>query len=335
MRSRPPAVSLWKRLALPAAWVALFFCSGPSGCSERIDLPPEPETPGGTGEIAYDVQYRWQEVPRFVDMVLTSGILYVIEDSLFVHAYLSEKATPVTNSFSFPDSIVAGGVRLERPVQLAAGPAKTLWIAFERPDRRLVQFRIASPPQPTGLWVRDEAFQEFGGIAADDDSGFVYVADPVASTVVKYAPTESGGARVAVLATLGDGDHFVQKPRGIHCFGDSLVLVDPQKNWLQVLAADVPFAGRGQVQGPESARLALHAPVDVWTDAEGRYYVAQQSQVLQIRPDGTIKEVVTERDALAAAMPAAVVANTTQVWVADPGSQLCTIYKINTVIEEP
>jgi hypothetical protein len=316
---------------------ALLLCStAPLGCSERLDLPPEPVSPGGpSGEIAYDVQYRWREVPPFGDMVLTSGILYVVEENARVHAYLSDKATPVTNSFSFPDSIVAGGVTLQRPVQLAAGPNKTLWVAFELPDLRLVQFKITSPPEPTGLWVRDEASLEFGGIAADNDSGFVYISDPKANTIVKYAPSESGGARVAVLATAGDGDHFVRAPRGIYCFGDSLLVADTQKNWLQVLAADVPFSGRGQLQGPEETPLVLNAPVDVWVDTSGRYYVAEQGQVLQVRADGTIKEVVTEDDTQAAPLPAAVVANTTQVWVADPLGQLCTIYRINTVIEVP
>ena len=306
------------------------------GCSERLPLPPEPPTEGGpTGEIAYVVQYRWNDVPQFGDMVLTSGILYVIEDSTRVRAYYSNKATPATNTFSFPDPIVVGGTTLGRPVQLAAGPAKTLWIAFQKPDLRLVQFHIESPPQPTGLWVRDPASRRFGGIAADADSGFVYVADPLSNTIVKYAPSTTGGRRVAVLATEGNGDHFVREPLGLYCYGDSLLVADSGKGWLQVLAADVPFAGRGQVQGPPEAPLVLHDPVDVWVDADGRYYVAEQGRVLQIRTAGTIKEVVTEQDELAATAPAAVVANTTQVWVADPQGARCTIYQINTVGEVP
>ena len=306
------------------------------GCSERLALPPEPETEGGpTGEIAYVVQYRWSEVPRFGDMVLTSGILYVIEDSARVHAYYSNKATPATNTFSFPDPIVVDGTTLGRPVQVAAGAAKTLWVAFEVPDRRLVQFRIESPPQPTGLWVRDSASRRFGGIAADADSGFVYVADAELNTIVKYEPSTTGGKRVAVLASEGNGDHFVREPRGLYCYGDSLLVADSGKSWLQVLAADVPYSGRGQVQGPTGEPLVLHTPVDVWVDADGRYYVAEQGRVLQIRPEGTIKEVVTDHDELAATLPVAVVANTTQVWVADPLGQRCTIYQINTVGEVP
>ena len=306
------------------------------GCSERIDLPPEPQAEGGpTGEIAYVVQYRWGDVPRFGDMVLTSGILYVIEDSTRVNAYLSNKATPVTNTFSFPEPIVVDGTTLEWPVQLAAGAAKTLWVAFEAPDLRLVQFRITSPPEATGLWVRDRTSRRFGGIAADADSGFVYIADADHNTIVKYEPSTTGGRRVAVLASEGNGDHFVREPLGLYCFGDSLLVADSGKSWLQVLSADEPFAGRGQVQGPAGEPLVLHTPVDVWVDADGRYYVAEQGRVLQIRPEGTIKEVVTDHDELAAVLPIAVVANTTQVWVADPLERRCTIYQINTVSEVP
>ena len=232
------------------------------------------------------------------------------------------------------DAIVVDGVTLSRPVQLAVGTNKSLWVAFLEPDKRVVQFRIASPPVATGLWVRDAEFREFGGIAADADSGFVYVADVRANTIVKYAPSETGGTRVALLASEGNGDTFVRAPRGIFCFGDSLLVADSDKSWLQVLDADVPFSGRGQIQGPADAPLVLHTPVDVWVDTSGRYYVAEQGRVLQIAPDGRIKEVVTALDPQAPALPQALAANTTQVWVPDPMKQQCTIYQINTVTEE-
>ena len=54
--------------------IALLGVAILGGCSERIDLPPEPQNEGGpTGEIAYVVQYRWNDVPEFGDMVLTSA----------------------------------------------------------------------------------------------------------------------------------------------------------------------------------------------------------------------------------------------------------------------
>jgi DNA-binding beta-propeller fold protein YncE len=307
-----------------------------SSCTTRLPLPDEPEAEGGpSGEIAYVVQYRWEEVPQFGDIVLASGILFAIEDSTRIHAYLSDKASAVINEgFSFPDPIVADGITLSHPVQMAVGTNKSLWVAFLQPDMRVVQFRIASPPEATGLWVGDAEFEEFGGITADGDSGFVYVADAKANTIVKYAPSETGGSRVALLASEGSGDHFVRVPRGIFCFGDSLLVADSDKSWVQVLDADVPFAGRGQVQGPADAPLVLHTPVDVWVDTSGRYYVAEQGGVLQITPEGRIKEVVTELDPQAAALPQSLSANTTQVWVPDPAKRQCTVYQINTVTEE-
>lgn len=333
-----PGRASWQQRRGSERWAALALLLGflASSCTTRLPLPDEPEAEGGpSGEIAYVVQYRWQEVPEFGDIVLASGILFAIEDSTRIHAYLSDKATAVINEgFSFPDPVVAGGVTLGRPVQMAVGTNKTLWVAFQQPDRRIVQFRIASPPVATGLWVRDERFREFGGIAADGDSGFVYVADAKANTIAKYAPSETGGARVALLASEGSGDHFVRVPRGIYCFGDSLLVADSDKSWLQVLDADVPFSGRGQVQGPADEPLVLHTPVDVWVDTSRRFYVAEQGRVLQITPEGRIKEIVTELDPQAAVLPRALTANTTQVWVPDPEKRQCTIYQINTAAEE-
>ena len=321
-----------KRLALAvalAAWIGV-------GCTNRLPLPDEPVSEGtGTGEIAYVVQYRWLDVPRFGDMVLTVGILFVVEDSTHVRAYISDKATPVVNQgFSLPDPVVVGGQTLGKPVQLAAGVNKTLWVAFRQPSNRLVQFKLTSPPTDTGLWVDAWQVQSIGGIAADADSGFVYVSDDKGNQVSKYHPTSAGGNRVALLALEGNGDLTVREPRGLYCFGDSLLVVDSGKSWIQVIDADVAHSGRGQVLGPIDEPLVLHDPVDAWVDASGRYYVAEQGRVLQITPQGQIKEIVTDLDTQAAPLPAAVVANTTQVWVADPLGMRCTIYQINTVSEE-
>jgi hypothetical protein len=309
--------------------LAMGACS-----SVRPEMPPEPDQGGvPTGEIAYVVQYRWSDVPKITDMVLVSGILYGIEDSTRVTAYLSNKADPVVNAgLSLPDSVVVNGERVGRPVQLAEGPASTLWVAYLDPNPQLVQFTI-SPPQTTGLRVRNAAIRAIGGIAADRDSDFVYVADPVANTITKYAPSEAGGARVAVLATEGNGDHFVREPHGLYYFSDSLLVADTAKGWLQVLSADVPFSGRGQVLGPLEAPLVLQNPVDVWLDKSGRFYVAESGDVLQVNSAGVIKEIVTELDPEPGQTPPAVVANTTQVWVPDPARNRLTIYQINTVGE--
>jgi hypothetical protein len=303
----------------------------------RPELPAEPEAGVPTGEIAYVVQYRWRDVPAFGDVALVLGSLYVIEvieDGARVTAYFSNKATPDMNEgLSFPHPLTLNGQTLGRPVHLAPGAGSTLWVAFLEPDKRLVQFQL-KPPAATGLWVRDPSIAALGGIAADPDSGFVYVADAAANTITKYAPSATGGARVAVLATAGNGDHFVREPRGMYFFADSLLVADSAKGWLQVLSADVPFSGRGQVLGTAEAPLILNAPADVWMDRAGRFYVAEAGRVLQITSAGVIKEIVTERDPEAARRPLAVVANETQVWVPDPLEHQLTIYQINTVLEE-
>jgi sugar lactone lactonase YvrE len=89
------------------------------------------------------------------------------------------------------------------------------------------------------------------------------------------------------------------------------------------------------LQGTELVPLQLNTPLDVWVDRTGRYYVADtgNSRVLQLTPEGEIKERVTELDAESVLEPLSVVANDTQVWVADPERGRLTIYQINTVSE--
>jgi DNA-binding beta-propeller fold protein YncE len=222
-------------------------------------------------------------------------------------------------------------------VQICAGAGSTLWVAYSFPVSIVAQFDVGSStvtPIAAGL-VRDEGILEFGGIAADPDSGFVYVSDPIRNTIAKYAPSADGGRRVALLATAGTGDGFVQRPHGLYAFGDSLLVADTGKSWIQVLSADVPLSGR-QVAGPSDALLDLRAPLDVWVDSNGYFYVADtgNNRVLQLGSAGDLREVVTETDPDAPALPISVAANPTQVWVPDPITGRLVVYQINTNIEE-
>ena len=315
------------------AWLAALLL--PAGCGDHVGLPAEPQAPGGfTGEIAYEWQYRWQNMPSFADMALASGILFAIdEDSARVRAYRSDRADPVVNlGFSFPRWIVVGSDTLRRPVQLAVGGNNTLWVGFAD-DRRVQEFRIGSPPQATGAWVAGKGITELGGLAVDPDGGFVYVSDSAANTVSEYRPSTNGGSRVAVLSTEGRGDTFVIEPRGLFFFNDSLLVADRGNNRVQVIHAHKPFTGRGEVRDPLGEPLGLRAPVDVWVDRAGMFYVAENGRVTQVSPAGEIKEEVTERDPESAQAPKTVVANATQVWVPDAERRRLTVYQINTVAE--
>jgi hypothetical protein len=225
-----------------------------------------------------------------------------------------------------------GGQGYERPVQLCGGPANTLWVAYQEPPA-VLQFTLnASPPAPSGQWIRLAAAASIGGLTADLDSGFVYVADAVANTIGKFAADDTGGRRVVNVATEGNGDGFVREPHGIFWFDDLLLVADTGKNWLQLIDADTPQAGRGQISGPESEPLQLRNPMDVWVDAAGIYYVADtlNDRVLQIDEDGVVLEDVTSLDPLATPAPQSVVANRTQVWVPNPADSRLTVYQINT-----
>jgi hypothetical protein len=319
--------------------LVVFLAPLLSACGMRVEMPEEPQDTEFTGEIAYVVQYRWEEMPAVGDMVLTRGqSLYVVEDSTRVAAYFSNRATPSENAGrSIPHPIQVNGDELTRPVQICEGAGNTLWVAFAQPHTCLVQFDLGqTPPRLTQQTIEDPALGRIGGITADLDSGYVYIADCDSNRISKYEPTEDGGRLVAILASEGNGDHFVREPHGLFFFNDSLLVADSGKSWLQVIDADVPFSGRGQVQGTEFEPLQLHKPLDVWVDASGRYYVADtgNARVLQLAPAGEVKEVVTEQDSESALQPQAVVANTTQVWVSDPQMRRLTIYQINTVSED-
>jgi hypothetical protein len=275
-------------------------------------------------------------MPALGDVVLTRGqVLYGIDPDGHVRSWFSDTATPRENtSRDLPLAPVAGGDTLRAPVQLCQGRQSTLWVAYALPRPTLLQWDVAvAPPAPidSGI-VRDAAFVAVGGIAADPDSAFVYVADMGANTVTKHLPSATGGRRVATLAAPGNGDHFVQQPRGLYAFGDSLLVADTGKNWVQVISTRVPLAGRGQVAGTAEAPLLLRDPLDVWVDAAGYFYVSDSgnSRVLKLTPAGIVKEVVTEQDARAAARPTAIAATDTRVWVADPDSLRLTIYQLNT-----
>ena len=312
-----------------------------AGCGRRLDLPAEPEVPGTpTGQVTYVRQYLWENMPELTDVVVTrDGILFGIVDSTRVNAYFSDNDMPRINpSRSIPHPVTIAGLEMERPVQICEGAGSTLWVAYLLPVPTVAQFDVSSStvaPIAAGL-VRDGGIVEIGGIAADPDSGFMYVSDVFRSTIAKYAPAADGGRRVAVLATAGNGDGFVQRPHGLFVFGDSLLVADTAKSWIQVLSADVPGAGRGQVTGRSDAPLDLRLPLDVWVDRNGYFYVADtgNNRVLQLGSAGDIREVVTETDPEAPAAPISLTANTTQVWVPDPTTGRMIVYQINTNIEE-
>lgn len=320
-----------------AAWIGIAAVL--TSCGRRLDLPQEPDATGiPAGEVAYVKKYTWNGVRPLADVVLTSGqILYGVEDSTRVVAYFSDTASPRENTArSLPPPGQYAGQDLGKPVQICEGAENTLWVAYVAPFPILVQFDIATATRLASGVVRDLLMRDIGGIAADPDSGYVYVADPISNTIVKYAPSATGGRRVAVLATEGSGDGFVQQPHGLFFFQDSLLVADSGKGWLQVLSADVPRSGRGQVRGLESAPLALRDPRDVWVDATGFFYVADSDndRVLKLARSGAIREVVTELDPESAVRPRTMTASQTLVWVADPGRERLTIYQINTITEE-
>ena len=232
------------------------------GCGRRLDLPAEPDSGGGpAGEVAYVKKYAWDGFPPLRDIVLTNGqLLYGIDDTGRVRSWFSDTSTPRENtSRNLPAEVVVGPDTLRAPVQLCEGFGTTLWVAYSQPRPTLLQWNVGvvpAVPVDSGL-VQDPAFRRFGGITADTDSNIVYVADDSVSTITKYAPSRTGGHRIATLASQGNGDHFVQQPHGLFAFGDSLLVADTGKNWLQVLSSHVPFTGRGQVAGTDRAAVAI------------------------------------------------------------------------------
>jgi hypothetical protein len=304
-------------------------------------LPQEPDAGGGpAGEVAYVRKYAWDGMPVVTDLVLTRGqVLYGIDPGGTVRCWFSDTATPRENpGRTLPATAVVGGDTLRAPAQLCEGRQSTLWVAYRSPRPTVLQWNVAvTPPVPIDTaWVHDAAWVEFGGIAADPDSAFVYVSDVGAHRVTKHAPSAGGGRRVTTLAAPGSGDNFVQAPRGLYAFGDSLLVADSGKNWLQVISSRVATSGRGQVTGTSESPLLLRDPRDVWVDATGFFYVSDSgnARVLKLTRTGLIKEIVTALDLEAAVVPTTICASDTRVWVVDPDRGRLSIYQINTTSEE-
>jgi DNA-binding beta-propeller fold protein YncE len=321
-------------------WLVVLLVAA---CGAKLDLPVEPDATGNPqGEVAYVRKYpAWTGIGRVVDLMLTSGtVLYgVVEDSGRVRSWLSDAAVPRINpGRSIPENPILDGDTLRAPERICDGRLSTLWVAYRLPHPRLVQWNIAASPPTLVLSgvVRDDSILAFGGIAADRDSGFVYAVDSQRSTVTKYAPSSSGGSKVALLAGPGNGDHFLQHPQGIFYFSDSLLVADTGKGWIQVLDADRPFSGRGQVTGPAADPLTLRDPNDVWMDDAGFYYVADtgNGRVLKLTRQGTVKEIVTAFDPDPVGTPTTIVADDDRTWVADPSTGRLTLFQINTVTED-
>lgn len=328
MRFRSAAAALCSSV-LAAIWL--------QGCAESFVIPDEPDSGGiPIGEVAYVVQYEWEDVPAFGDLALVGGILFAIQGDSLVSAWLSDSATGRENGrFSLPYPVVHLTKTYSKPVHLCGGRNNTLWVAFQEPPS-LVQFTLnAAPPVPTGLLVTLSSQAIIGGITADLDSGFVYVADVVANRISKFEPNESNGKLVIHIATQGNGDGFVREPHGIFWFDDQLLVADTGKSWLQLIDADRPGEGPGQISGPAEMPLTLRSPMDVWVDASGYFYVADTAsdRVVQVEEDGLLREDVTQLDPLSASAPISVVANRTQVWVPNAAEHRLTVYQINTANE--
>lgn len=329
MRFRNVVSSLFQTVLVVLLW---------QGCSETFVIPDEPDHPGiPIGEVAYVVQYEWEDVPAFQDLALVGGILFAIQGDSLVSAWLSDAAEGRENGrFKLPFPIVYNGQAFSSPVHLCAGPGNTLWVAYKDPPA-LLQFDLSSsPPAPSGLLVRLRSDSDIGGITADLDSGFVYVADATANTITKYVADDLGGVALVVVASPGTGDGTVQEPRGIFWFADQLLVADTGKNWLQLLDADTPLMGPGQITGPDDKPLLLRDPRDVWVDAAGYFYVADTSnnRILQVTEEGIVREEVTQLDPVSALSPISVVANRTQVWVPNAAENRLTVYQINTASED-
>ncbi|MBM3316372.1 MAG: NHL repeat-containing protein [Candidatus Eisenbacteria bacterium] len=284
----PPGRPLAARgILAPRAARALLGAIGAAlllgACGQRMELPPQPETPLVTPEPGtYNLKGVWT-LPRPTDLAVFGLYLFVVEENLRLGAYYTTRSSPTTPPMISPFEGLLG------PVQVALAKRDSLFVVVaDSADMRCkIYYWLGGPPLHSftdTLWVG------FNGLAADADLR-IYVADAARNVIQAY---DRWGRRLHAVSTYGTGSGYVIAPHGLAHNGTHLVVADTGKNWVQRLRPDATsVAAIPQPIGFEAGSLT--APEDVAVDRYGEFiYVADTGgqRVLKFLTTGALQDTV-------------------------------------------
>jgi hypothetical protein len=267
--------------ALLAALLAL------AGCGQQMEAPPlynEPAVVPVPG--TYNLKTVW-DLSAPSDLAIFGPYLFVIEDHQRVAVYFKNYVDPRR------PSMVAPFADLVAPVQIALAKRDSLFVVVaDSGDMRCkIYYWLGGRPLHS---FTDSLWASFRGLAADRDLT-VFVADDSLDAVWAY---DRWGYRRRRVTEFGTGSGYVIDPCGLAVAGDTLVLADHGKNWVQRLRADttsVPVfvepIGRGEdpLLGPRDVAVAAD-PADGTT----YIYIADtgNDRVLKFTMAGEFRDVV-------------------------------------------
>lgn len=274
-----PARGLLAALVLGAGLAALLL----GACGQRMDLPPQPETPLVTPEPGtYNLKTIWS-LPAPTDLAVFGLYLFVIEDRQRLSVYYTTRYSPT------PPEMVSDFEGLLGPVQVTIAKRDSLFVVVaDSADMRCkIYYWLGGPPLHS---FTDSSWVRFDGLAADDEL-HIYVADAERDTIRAY---DRWGRKLHTVSSYGTGSGYVIDPHGLAHNGSMLIVADRGKNWVQRLRPDTTATAAlpepiGFQQG------TLDAPEDVAADRYGEFiYVADtgSDRVLKFLTTGALQDTV-------------------------------------------
>jgi hypothetical protein len=146
---------------------------------------------------------------------------------------------------------------------------------------------------------------------------------------------ERSGATLPPIAENGTGVGFVASPGQLAFDGNDLLVVEPGLDRVQKLSLVTPNTAEFVIPPIDAKEALFRAPADVVTDDIAFVYVADtgNDRVLRFRPTGAFADTVYSLtfhptlEAGAILAPAALAADSNEVWIADRSGERIVVLK--------
>jgi DNA-binding beta-propeller fold protein YncE len=332
-------------LLLVASMSVTGGCTGTSSGSATVPAPRPLVWPGPPAEarIRHAATIRGPEdlgVRKSFLTRLTETVLGDKADEAFVRptgvaerggiVYVADPGAPAVWILDAPHRRFVrvdhvGSVALVSPVAVAPGPDGDVFVT----DSALGQvFRVDARGRVRSIIV-DEALQRPAGLAYDEKTDQLYVADSLAQQVTVYA---ADGTALRRWGRRGTADGQFNGPTHVGLAGGRSVLVTDALNFrIQAFDDDGRFAWKMGRHGDGSGDLA--APKGVAVDSLGHVYVVDAlfDAVQIFEPDGTLLLAFGERGLGPGQfwLPGGIFINTqNRIYVADSFNQRIQVFDL-------